>query len=211
MTNRPVPPNDVPVNQQAQLAADGSTLPGRAQALAGDAVAEPAAERAVEGAGTLKFRARPCAGERVCPWRRDADLTVYTDEDMRRLIEASQGDTRGGAHSLAEAEQIADGRRMACHPDQPDTSHPLRLCAGWLAVIGPHHFRARLSVLTGQLPVEAIHPDTSAWPPLVDDLDELLERRIAQLAALGLDPAVRARSDAEAAAEMASRPAGPQA
>ncbi|MGW5161698.1 hypothetical protein ACWEPN_40050 [Nonomuraea wenchangensis] len=87
----------------------------------------------MEGGGTLEFRVRPCAGERVCPWRRDADLTAYTDQDMRRLIKAGRGDTRDGAWSQAEAEQITGGRRMACHLDQPDTAHPLRLCAGWLA------------------------------------------------------------------------------
>ncbi|MEU6718267.1 DUF6283 family protein [Nonomuraea sp. NPDC046802] len=164
-------------------------------------------EDGVEGAGTLEFRARPCAGEPVCPWRRDADLTAYTDEDRQRLIEASRGDTRGGAYTLAEAEQIAGGRRMACHLDQLDTAHPLRLCAGWLAVIGPHHFRTRLSVLIGQLPVEAIRPTTTAWPPLVEDLDELLERRTA----LELNPAVRSGPDAEAAGDMADRPAGSRA
>ncbi|MED7931158.1 hypothetical protein SMD20_43540 [Nonomuraea sp. LP-02] len=56
----------------------------------------------------------------------------------------SRGDTRHGAWSQAEAEPITGGRRMGCHLDQPDPAHPLRLCAGWLAVIDPHHFRTRL-------------------------------------------------------------------
>ncbi|MEV0589696.1 DUF6283 family protein [Nonomuraea sp. NPDC050310] len=138
-----------------------------------------------EGTGRLEFRSRPCAGAgRVCPWRRDADLTAFSDEDMRRLIAASEGDTRGGAFSFEVAERMFDGRRMACHLDQPGTAHAMRLCAGWLAVVGPHHARARMSMLCGQLPPEALYPDTSAWPDLVDDLEELLQRREAQLAEL---------------------------
>ncbi|MET8992561.1 hypothetical protein ACFYUK_45245 [Nonomuraea wenchangensis] len=129
----------------------------------------------------------------------------------RRQRSHAAQDGAKGAWSQAEAEQITGGRRMACHLDQPDTAHPLRLCAGWLAVNGPHHFRARLSVLSGQLPLQAIHPDTTAWPPLVADLDELLERRAAQLAALEPGTAGRAEPDVPAAGGMAERPAGPGA
>ncbi|MEU4579706.1 hypothetical protein [Nonomuraea sp. NPDC023979] len=78
---------------------------------------------------------------------------------MHRLIGASMGDARGGAVSPAEAELTTTGRRMACHLDQPD------------------------SVLTSQLPIEAIDPDTAAWPPLVHDLEEPLNRRAVQLSA----------------------------
>ncbi|MFI6485713.1 DUF6283 family protein [Nonomuraea sp. NPDC050663] len=146
------------------------------------------AEPVAHDADPLEFRARPCAGAgRMCPWLREADLTAFTDQDMDRLIAASEGDTRGGAFSLDVAERMFEGRRMACHLDQPGTAHAMRLCAGWLAVIGPHHFRARLSVLSGQLPAKAIHPDISSWPELADDLGELLARRAAQLAEAGLD------------------------
>ncbi|MFI7643803.1 hypothetical protein [Nonomuraea sp. NPDC049400] len=34
---------------------------------------------------TDEYRTRPCAGERVCPWRADADLTAFSEEDMLRL------------------------------------------------------------------------------------------------------------------------------
>ncbi|MEU8319667.1 DUF6283 family protein [Nonomuraea sp. NPDC048881] len=137
---------------------------------------------AVEGAGTLEFRSRPCGGERVCPWRRDADLTAYSDEDIRKLIQAGEGDTRGGAHSLDEAELMFGGRRMACHLDQPDAAHPLRLCAGWLAVVGPPHVRARLSVL--------------------------LERRAVQLAARGPGQATPGEPDVDAVGGPAGRTSG---
>lgn len=164
---------------------------------------EASPQRAVQEAGTLEFRARPCGGEPVCPWRGDADLTAYTDEDVHRLIEASEGDTRGGAYNQADAERMISARRMACHLDQPGTAHPLRLCAGWLVVVGPHHYRARLALLTGQLPPAALYPDTRDWPPLVDGLDELLARRDAQLAALGPAEPADVRSPEPSAAPQA--------
>ncbi|MER6514558.1 DUF6283 family protein [Nonomuraea sp. NPDC001636] len=181
--------------------------PGQAPEQVSDASRRPS-PFTTEGAGTLEFRSRPCGGERVCAWRRDADLTAYSDKDIRKLIQASEGDTRGGAHTLEVAEQMFGGRRMSCHLDQPDTAHPLRLCAGWLAVVGPHHVRARLSVLVGQLPIEAIHPDTTTWPPLVFDLEELLERRAAQLAARGPGQATPGEPDADAVDSPTGRTAG---
>ncbi|MGK5557969.1 hypothetical protein ACSNOI_40825 [Actinomadura kijaniata] len=47
---------------------------------------------------------------------------------------------------------------MACHKDQADTAHPLRLCAGWLAVVGPDHIGVRIAMLTGRLLAEAVYP-----------------------------------------------------
>lgn len=124
----------------------------------------------------------------------DADATVFS------------GDTRGGAYTLEEAEEMFGGRRMSCHLDQRAAAHPLRLCAGWPAVVGPHHFRARLSVLVGQLPIEVIHPDTTSWPPLVCDLEELLERRAAQWAAVR--PVPSRPGEAEAPDGQAGRTSG---
>ncbi|MGW4411615.1 hypothetical protein ACWEJ6_46865 [Nonomuraea sp. NPDC004702] len=167
----------------------------------------PALDGAVEGAGTLEFRSRPCGVERICPWRRDTDLTAYSDEDIRKLIQATEGDTRGGAHPLDEAEQMFGGRRMSCHLDHPDTAHPLRLCVRRLAVVGPHPVRARLSVLTGQLPLEAIRPGTATWPPLVCDLEELLERA-AQPVAPGPGQARHGEPDADAVDGPAGRTSG---
>lgn len=163
-------------------------------------------DRHAATAGREEFRARPCAGAgRVCPWRRDADLTLFSEEDMARLIRASGGDTTGGAHSLDDAARMMSAPRMACHRDQPDTAHPLRLCAGWLTVIGPDHAATRLSVLTGRLPAEAIEPDTSTWPALHASLAELLERRRAQLAELQRDTPQPDRPEAGPAS--AARPA----
>lgn len=71
----------------------------------------------------------------------------------------------------------------ACHKDQPDTAHPMRLCAGWLAVVGPDHIGVRLSLIDGRLPAEAIDPDTRDWPALHASLAELMARRQQQLAA----------------------------
>ncbi|MFI9597669.1 DUF6283 family protein [Nonomuraea sp. NPDC052265] len=168
----------------------------------------PARKDAVKGTGTLEFRSRPCGGERVCPWRRDADLTAYSDEDIRKLIQAGEGDTRGGAYTLEVAEQMFGGHRMSCHLDQPDSAHPLRLCAGWLAVVVPHHVRARLSVLTGQLPLEAICTDATTWPPLVCDVEELLERRAAHLAAPEPGPVPPGAPEADATDGPAGRTSG---
>ncbi|MFI7107031.1 hypothetical protein ACIBK9_12040 [Nonomuraea sp. NPDC050227] len=149
--------------------------PGQAPEQVSDASRRPS-PFTTEGAGTLEFRSRPCGGERVCAWRRDADLTAYSDEDIRKLIQVSEGDARGGAHTMDEAAQRFGSRRMACGLDQPDAAHPLRLCAGWLAVVG----------------------DTTTWPPLVCDLEELLERRAVQLAARGPGQARPGEPDADA-------------
>ncbi|MFC4114289.1 DUF6283 family protein [Nonomuraea zeae] len=138
------------------------------------------------GAGADEYRSRPCAGAvRVCPWRRDADLTAFSGDDMALLSAASRGHTKSGAYAFDEVEQKTEARRMSCHLDRHDTAHPIRLCAGWLAVVGPHQDGTLLSVLADRLGSKASHPDTTAWPPLVADLDELPERRCARLAALG--------------------------
>ncbi|MGP4105248.1 DUF6283 family protein [Nonomuraea sp. KM90] len=130
-----------------------------------------------------EFRSRPCSGERVCPWRTDADLTAFSEEDMLRLQRAQQGVMRPTDTSEADVARLTHAPRMACHKDQPDTAHPMRLCAGWLAVVGPDHIGVRLSVFEGSLPPEAVEPDTHTWPALHASLAELLARRQEQLAA----------------------------
>ncbi|MEV3986703.1 hypothetical protein [Nonomuraea sp. NPDC049758] len=162
----------------------------------------PALDRAVE------LRSWPYEGQRISPNRHDTGLTAHSDEDIRKLIQATEGDTRGGAHTLDAAEQMFGGRRMSCRLDQPDTAHPLRLCARRRAVAGPHHIRARLSVLVGQLPLEAIRPDTTTWPPLVCDLEEPLERRAAQPAAPGPGQARHGEPNADAVDGPAGRTSG---
>ncbi|MGK5558203.1 DUF6283 family protein [Actinomadura kijaniata] len=130
----------------------------------------------------LEFRRRPCDGDRVCPWRRDADLTVFTDGDMARLTRAQGGVPDPSGSTEVDAQRLTTAPQMACHKDQADTAHPLRLCAGWLAVVGPDHIGVRIAMLTGRLPVEAVYPpDRDQWPALHTSLTELLASRTHQL------------------------------
>ncbi|MGN9840184.1 hypothetical protein ACTMTI_18870 [Nonomuraea sp. H19] len=80
---------------------------------------------------------------------------------------------------------------MFCHKDQPGTAHPMRLCAGWPAVVGPHHVPTRMSLIVGSLPAEAVYPDTRDWPALHAGLADLPARRQEQLAARERDRAPR--------------------
>lgn len=50
---------------------------------------------------------------------------------------------------------------MACHRDQPGTAHPMRLCAGWLAVVGRDHLGVRLKILAGSCPRACSTLDTT--------------------------------------------------
>ena len=111
-----------------------------------------------------EYRESPCTR---CPWRVDADLTAFTDADMDRLTRANGTPGR---------EAPLNARTIACHLDQPGTAHPLRLCSGWLAVVGPYHLGVRMMVIAGNLPVAVLarHP---GWPALVDSLATLLARR----------------------------------
>ncbi|MCX5278111.1 MULTISPECIES: hypothetical protein [Streptomyces] len=64
---------------------------------------------------------------------------------------------------------------MACHLDQPGTAHPLRLRAGWLAIVG-HHHRLILSILAGRIPEAVLEPG-DGWPELHADLDAMIAER----------------------------------
>ncbi|MFI6743966.1 DUF6283 family protein [Nonomuraea sp. NPDC050451] len=128
------------------------------------------------------FRRRPCDGDRKCPWRTDADLTAFTKHDMARLLRAERG-VRAADSTLADDMRAAEATAMSCHKDQPGTAHPMRLCAGRLAVVGPHHVPTRMSLIAGTLPIEAVHPDTRDWPALHASLTELVARRQEQLSA----------------------------
>ncbi|MFI7445821.1 DUF6283 family protein [Nonomuraea indica] len=114
-------------------------------------------------------------------WHRVAPRLV--EEDMLRLQRAQHGVMRTTDTSEADVARLTRAPRMACHKDQPDTAHPMRLCAGWLAVVGPDHIGVRLSLIDGRLPAEAIDPDTRDWPALHASLAELMARRQQQLAA----------------------------
>lgn len=165
-TDAPADP-DMPVPLAPARDAPGSTLDARGRAI--------------------EVRRRPCAGERICPWRRDADLTKYSDRDKRRLVGAERGVIPAGGVTDADT-QIMNAIAMTCHLDQDDTAHPGRLCAGWTAVIGRDHVRVRMAVIADSLPASAIdagHPGRRSWPALYGGLDELLAARAAQLAALG--------------------------
>ncbi|MFC8208883.1 DUF6283 family protein [[Kitasatospora] papulosa] len=116
-----------------------------------------------------EHRAFPCA---CCPWRTDADLTAFSDEDMDMLRRA---DGRPGAEAAVDAPVVA------CHLDQPDTTHAFRWCAGWLAAVGADHLAIRLAIAFEALPDHSVAP-RAHWPRLYASLDALLEARAAQLA-----------------------------
>lgn len=115
-----------------------------------------------------EHRKRPC---RRCPWRTDVDLSAFTDEDMEMLRRA---DGRPGAEAGVGAPVVA------CHLDQPGTAHPMRWCAGWLAVVGPWHLGIRLAVAFDALPASATCAGEQ-WPELHADLGALLQARRARL------------------------------
>ncbi|WP_284740261.1 DUF6283 family protein [Amycolatopsis sp. RTGN1] len=106
-------------------------------------------------------RAQPC---RQCPWRQDADLTAFSEADMIKLA---------NANGSPGAEAATTAPAMSCHLDQPDTTHPMRLCAGWLAVVGRHHLSIRMALLAGTLPPTAVTADAD-WPALHPSLDDLV-------------------------------------
>ncbi|MDP9850394.1 hypothetical protein J2853_009690 [Streptosporangium lutulentum] len=116
----------------------------------------------------------------------DADLTEFTDEDMARLDRAQQGVARRSDTSSDDAVRMRSAPRMACHRDQPDGPHPFRLCAGWLATVGPHHMPVRMNLIEGTLPLEAVYPDTRSWPELHASLEDLLTCRDQQMNAPSL-------------------------
>lgn len=91
----------------------------------------------------------------------------FTDNDFAKL-ESTNGSPG--------AEAPPSTASMSCHLDQPNTAHPLRLCAGWLAVVGYHHLSIRLHVIANRLPPEALIPDED-WPALYDDLAEMKRYR----------------------------------
>lgn len=130
--------------------------------------------------GYYDFRRRPCGGRRPCPWRADADLTLFSEQDMARLLQAEEGVRT--ADATPDDDARADQQPvMSCHKDQPGTAHPMRLCAGWLAVVGPQHVPTRMDLILGNLPAEAVYPDTRDWPALHASLTDLLARRQEQL------------------------------
>ncbi len=112
-------------------------------------------------------RTRPCT---QCPWRRDADLTAFSDADMTKLA---------NANGSPGCEAPTDAPAMSCHLDQPDTAHPMRLCAGWLAVVGRHHLGIRMALMIDKLPPAAVDANDD-WPPLHASLDDLRTERTRQ-------------------------------
>ncbi|WP_369696685.1 DUF6283 family protein [Streptomyces sp. XD-27] len=129
-----------------------------------------------------EFREFPCAR---CPWRTDADLTAFFEEDIAMLRRA---DGRPGAEAPLDAPVVA------CHLDQPDTAHAFRWCGGWLAVVGAHHLAVRLAIVFDSLPGQALAP-RPGWPRLYASLDALLEARAAQLHAADARADVTARGE----------------
>lgn len=116
--------------------------------------------------GETEHRRRPCT---ACPWRTDTDLTLFSRDDMVKLARADQGRDQLGSPL------------MGCHLDQPGTAHPLRLCAGWLAAVGPEHLGVRMQVICERLPVGVLEPGRD-WPELFESLEQLLAARNVHLA-----------------------------
>ncbi|WP_100112514.1 DUF6283 family protein [Streptomyces alboflavus] len=114
-------------------------------------------------------RKRPCT---KCPWLTRTDLTEFTEADMEMLQEANG---RRGAEAPLNAPIVA------CHRDQPGTTHAWRWCAGFLAVVGEQHLGVRLALAMDALPPQAVNPPAD-WPDMYPDLDALLTARAAQLA-----------------------------
>lgn len=74
------------------------------------------------------------------------------------------------------AEAPLDAPLVGCHLDLPDTAHPFRWCAGWLATVGEYHLAIRLAVAFEALPGAAANgglprpyrtgsPPYWTWPP----------------------------------------------
>jgi hypothetical protein len=120
----------------------------------------------------IEFRAYPCA---ECPWRRDTNLALFSDADFAKLRAADAG-VITSINDPAELGELLSAPAMACHKDQLDTAHPLRLCAGWLVAVGNDHLWTRMKILTGALPASALSPGND-WPALYTDLDEMQSRR----------------------------------
>ena len=112
-------------------------------------------------------RTFPC---QQCPWRTDVDPTTFSDVDMVKLA---------NANGVPGAEAAANTPAMSCHRDQPGTAHAMRLCAGWLAVVGPDHLGIRMAMLAGRLPDDALAIGQN-WPELRKSLNHLLEDRAQQ-------------------------------
>jgi hypothetical protein len=106
-------------------------------------------------------------------------LSLFSDADIAKLLAASDG-TIGSVYDQADIERYCSAPTLSCHLDQPGTAHPMRLYAGWLAVVGPEHMGIRMSVIAGRLPAEALSPG-DGWPELYRDLEELLTHRRALL------------------------------
>ncbi|QWF81042.1 hypothetical protein HUW46_04467 [Amycolatopsis sp. CA-230715] len=105
-------------------------------------------------------------------------MTLFSDEDMRKLAGANGSPGDEAPHSAPA---------MSCHLDQPGTAHPMRLCAGWLAVVGPHHLGIRMQVIAGELPEQALRPGPD-WPELHAGLDHLVAERAKQNGCDGQTP-----------------------
>ncbi|MCZ1012167.1 DUF6283 family protein [Streptomyces lydicus] len=112
-----------------------------------------------------EFRSRPCAGR--CPWIVGTNLADFSDADFAKLERAN---------GTPDCQAGLEAPNMACHLDQPGTAHALRLCAGWLAVVGHHHHGVILAVLSGRLPETVLEPGDD-WPELHPDLDTMIAER----------------------------------
>ena len=82
-------------------------------------------------------------------------ILEFSDEDMDMLRRAN---------GCPGAEAPVNAPIVACHRDQPSTAHPLRWCAGFLAVVGEQHLGIRLALAFEALPPQAGNPPTPLRP-----------------------------------------------
>jgi hypothetical protein len=146
----------------------------------------------------MEYRRRPCPtgpGTVGCPWLRDTDLTCFSDRDFEKLARAD---------GTADQEAPLSAPLMSCHQDQPDTAHPLRLCAGWLAVVGGYHFAVRTGIIAGDLPGEVTAPQ-QGWAALYPSLADMLTHRSDTTPGHAVDPA---RDHGSAVADVHWDPSG---
>ncbi|MCM6777896.1 DUF6283 family protein [Nocardia sp. CDC159] len=105
----------------------------------------------------LRHQKRPC---NECPWRVDAELSVFPPERYEALActsgtpgaEAPVGAPMFACHKTAEGREVA--------------------CAGWLAVAGAEHLGVRLAVASGRISPGALARGDD-WPELYASFEEM--------------------------------------
>lgn len=107
---------------------------------------------------------KPCPS---CPWRLDqtaADIPNFR-LDLAEGLANTCPDERGMGPNIGDPQ-------FACHQSRPGNEV---VCAGWLAMCGSAHPGARLNVMLGHTPIEALSPGED-WPALHTTYAEVIEK-----------------------------------